>query len=234
MKTQLIIGTTVSLAILLTGCSDTAEDKAAVKKEQKIEHHKDKQVHSHKHEHHLTDSDKKIYEGYFEDAAVKDRRLTDWEGDWQSVYPFLKDGSLDKVFEHKAEDQNKSRKEVKEYYNKGYETDVAHIKIGEKDIIFTKQNKKYRAKYEYDGKEILTYEKGNRGVRYIFKKVSGDNEAPNYVQFSDHIIAPERALHFHIYMGDDRKALLKELENWPTYYPDDLTAKEIQEEMLAH
>ncbi|PKE45436.1 hypothetical protein CW666_02280 [Macrococcoides caseolyticum] len=34
--------------------------------------------------------------------------------------------------------------------------------------------------------------------------------------------------------GDDRKALLKELENWPTYYPDDLTAKEIQEEMLAH
>lgn len=79
-----------------------------------------------------------------------------------------------------------------------------------------------------------TYEKGNRGVRYIFKRVSGDDKAPKFIQFSDHIIAPERALHFHIYMGDDRAELLKELENWPTYYPDDLSANDVKEEMLAH
>lgn len=35
-------------------------------------------------------------------------------------------------------------------------------------------------------------------------------------------------------MGDDRKQLLNELENWPTYYPDDLSAIDVKEEMLAH
>ncbi|ENH96888.1 zinc-binding lipoprotein AdcA [Gracilibacillus halophilus YIM-C55.5] len=35
---------------------------------------------------------------YFEDSQVKDRSLSDWEGDWQSVYPLLQDGTLDEVF----------------------------------------------------------------------------------------------------------------------------------------
>ncbi|UTH10281.1 metal-binding protein ZinT [Macrococcoides canis] len=244
MKKQFIIGTAVSLSILLSGCNDTAENKEVVHKDHASEHHKDEHAESHKNEHehehghehghHMTEADKKIYDGYFEDAAVKDRKLTDWEGSWQSVYPFLKDGSLDEVFEHKAEDQKKTKQEIKDYYTEGYETDVSHIEIGEKEITFTKDGKKQKAEYAYDGKEILTYEKGNRGVRYIFKKVSGDEDAPGYIQFSDHIIAPQRALHFHIYMGDDRKKLLNELENWPTYYPDDLSAKEVKEEMLAH
>ncbi|MED4128162.1 ZinT/AdcA family metal-binding protein [Shouchella miscanthi] len=35
--------------------------------------------------------------GYYEEGQFKDRLLSDWEGDWQSVYPFLLDGSLDEV-----------------------------------------------------------------------------------------------------------------------------------------
>lgn len=29
--------------------------------------------------------------------------MSDWEGDWQSVYPYLLSGDLDEVFAHKAE-----------------------------------------------------------------------------------------------------------------------------------
>ena len=35
-------------------------------------------------------------------------------------------------------------------------------------------------------------------------------------------------------MGNDREKLLKELDNWPTYYPENQTGKEIKTDMLAH
>ena len=45
---------------------------------------------------------KTVQNGYFEDTAVKDRTLSDYAGNWQSVYPFLEDGTLDQVFDYKA------------------------------------------------------------------------------------------------------------------------------------
>lgn len=44
-----------------------------------------------------------------------------------------------------------------------------------------------------DGLEILTCEKGNCGVRFIFRKMSGDAEAPAFVQVSKHAIAQRKA-----------------------------------------
>ena len=45
--------------------------------------------HGHDHGHQMTEAEKQIYKGYFENAQVKTRTLSDWEGDWQSVYPYL-------------------------------------------------------------------------------------------------------------------------------------------------
>lgn len=45
---------------------------------------------------------KTVQKGYFEDSAVKDRTLSDYAGQWQSVYPYLQDGTLDQVFDYKA------------------------------------------------------------------------------------------------------------------------------------
>ncbi|EHJ07303.1 zinc ABC transporter substrate-binding lipoprotein AdcA [Staphylococcus simiae] len=180
--------------------------------------------------------DKAISDGYFKDSDIKDRQLSDYEGDWQSVYPYLKDGSLDDVMKHKAEDDpKKSAKDLKAYYDKGYKTDISNIKIKGNTITFTKDGKEHTGKYEYNGKKVLKYAKGNRGVRYMFKLVEGNDKAlPKYIQFSDHNIAPKKAEHFHIFMGDDNDKVLKELDNWPTYYPAKLNKDEIKEEMLAH
>ncbi len=58
---------------------------------------------------------------------------------------------------------------------------------------------------------------------------------PKYVQFSDHNIAPVKASHFHIYMGNtSQEELLKEMDHWPTYYPKSLTKDEIVREMMGH
>ena len=101
-------------------------------------------------------------------------------------------------------------------------------------VSFQRADKAVSARYAADGYEILTYAKGNRGVRFIFKKTEGDAEAPGFIQFSDHKIAPEAADHYHLYWGDDRAGLLKELTNWPTYYPAALSPQQVADEMMAH
>ena len=50
-----------------------------------------------------------------------------------------------------------------------------------------------------------------------------------------HIIAPRKSSHFHIFMGNDtQQSLLNEMENWPTYYPYQLSSEEVVEEMMSH
>lgn len=188
--------------------------------------------HSEEHAHGHTADD--IYDGYFDDGQIEARDLSDWAGDWQSVYPLLQDGTLDRVMAHKAEDSEKTAAEYTAYYQTGYATEVDRILIEGGSVTFFEDGTSQQALYADDGHEVLTYEAGNRGVRYIFEKTGGAVEAPAYIQFSDHAIAPKDAGHFHLYWGDDRAALLEEVTNWPTYYPADLSDDAVAEEMIAH
>lgn len=183
-----------------------------------------------------TEKEKTVYNGYFEDSAVEDRPLSDWAGDWQSVYPYLEDGTLDQVFDFKAKQSQKmSAEEYKAYYTTGYQTDVANIVITDQTMTFIfDDGTEKEATYTYAGKKILTYEAGNRGVRYLFQ-TDDEDAAFKYIQFSDHAIASEEAHHFHIYFGNDsQEALLEEMDHWPTYYPTNMSGLEIAQEMLAH
>ena len=188
----------------------------------------------HAHDHGETAADQTIYKGYFEDAQIAPRALSDWEGDWQSVYPLLVAGTLDPVMARKAEAGEKSAAEYRAYYETGYRTEVDRIEIHGDRVTFHEGAEAVTGEYASDGYEILNYAAGNRGVRFIFAKVGGDAAAPAVIQFSDHRIAPEVSDHYHLYWGDDRAALLKEITNWPTYYPSALSADQIVAEMTAH
>lgn len=177
-----------------------------------------------------------VYNGYFEDSAVKDRTLSDYAGEWQSVYPYLLDGTLDQVWDYKAKIKGgMTAEEYKAYYGTGYKTDVDQINITDNTMEFVVGDKKEKFTYKYVGYKILTYKKGNRGVRFLFEATDANAGNYKYVQFSDHNIAPVKTGHFHIYFGgESQEKLLEELENWPTYYPVGLTGLEIGQEMLAH
>ena len=193
--------------------------------------------HSHAHDHDAAPakgSAGAISKGYFEDGQIQDRTLADWQGDWQSVYPYLQDGTLDPVMAHKAEHGDKTASEYRAYYDIGYRSDVTRITIKGDQVSFYRGEAVVAGEYANDGHEILTYEKGNRGVRYIFRKISGDAGAPQFIQFSDHAIAPVKAGHYHLYWGKDRAALLNEITNWPTFYPAMLDGTQIVAEMMAH
>lgn len=179
---------------------------------------------------------KTVYQGYFEDSAVKDRSLSDYEGNWQSVYPYLLDGTLDQVWDYKAKlTGSMTAEEYKNYYDTGYKTDVEQINIDGDTMEFVVNGKGQKYTYKYVGYKILTYKKGNRGVRFLFEATDANAGDYKYVQFSDHNIAPVKTGHFHIfYGGESQEKLLEEMENWPTYYPDTLNGMEIAQEMLAH
>ena len=74
------------------------------------------------------------------------------------------------------------------------------------DNSFTFQNAdgtEMTAEYDYDGHEVLLeYERGNRGVRFIFTRVGGSEEMPQYIQFSDHSIAPHKTSLTSILLGE--------------------------------
>ncbi|GAE93284.1 candidate zinc-binding lipoprotein ZinT [Gracilibacillus boraciitolerans JCM 21714] len=220
--------------------TNTSSENSSNEEEESAENNTVEEEHEHEEEHdhdHAHDEDTEdIYAGYFEDSQIKDRELSDWKGDWQSVYPYLQDGTLDEVFEYKAENsEDMNAEEYKEYYQIGYQTDVERVVIEENTVSFFKDGEESTGEYSYDGYEILTYEAGNRGVRYIFKLADDVEELPQYIQFSDHSIYPTVADHYHLYWGgDDREALLEEVTNWPTYYPSEMDGHDIAHEMMAH
>lgn len=222
-KFFLLVLISVLTLLLVTGCkneeskgTDTTSDQQSSSSEV------EKTKHAHKHQ-----------EG-FTDDEIKDRTLADWSKEWQSVYPFVVDGTLDEVFKQKEKAKHeKTFAEYKEYYTKGYQTEVERIEIKENTVSFLEKESIFKGEYQYEGYRILTYESGNRGVRYLFTKESGDEQAPKHIQFSDHEIGPKKVTHFHLYFGNEsHETLLKELENWPTYYPQSMTGADIVHDML--
>jgi zinc transport system substrate-binding protein len=167
-------------------------------------------------------------------SSIQARTLSDWANDWQSIYPYLADGTFDELMEHKAESGKKTSEEYRSYYEAGYQTDVERILIDASTVTFFRDGVPVQGEYEDDGYEILTYASGNQGVRFLFKKSGGDDAAPASIQFSDHKLVPTPADHYHLYWGNDRAALLEEVTNWPTYFPADLSGEEIAHKMMAH
>lgn len=229
---SLLVGCQTQTSGFTEGESPNHENRSEeLEQTSKSQDHRSVNDHSHAHD----EKAEQIYKGYFKDNEVKDRSLSDWEGDWQSVYPYLQDGTLNEVFAYKEEHKgDMTAEEYKEYYKKGYQTDVERIVIKEDTVTFFKNGEEYFGEYIYDGYEILTYDAGNRGVRYIFKLAEVAEGLPQYIQFSDHSIYPNEADHYHLYWGDDREALLDEVINWPTYYPSKMDGHEIAHEMMAH
>jgi len=227
-KRYIAVGIFLLGAMLISGCTQNKRPEIANKDSETSQSTKEKSVHDHQHKH--------THDGEFEEADVQNRTLQDWSGDWQSSYPYLLDGTLDEVLEHKAEEKkDKSFAEYKEYYTTGYKTDTQRIKIKENTIEFFKGETSQKAEYKYDGYKILTYDSGKKGVRYLFSTIDENSGAPKHIQCSDHNIKPTKAEHFHLYFGDESQdTLLKELENWPTYYKSDLSGADIVHDMMHH
>ena len=171
----------------------------------------------------------------FADSDVKDRSLSDWDGEWQSVYPYVLDGTLDSVMKKKADSGTKTAEEYKKSYISSYETDIEKISIDGNTITYTRKDGTSTATYDSEGFYIRHKDDGSKQMRYKYQKASGDANAPTYIVFSDHNISSAEPEHFHLYFGEDGfDSLVEEGKHFPTFYPASLTGAEIADEMLEH
>ena len=185
--------------------------------------------HEHEHEH-----SKEV--STFEDSEVQDRELSDWEGDWQSAYPLVLDGSLDKAWEHKAEEGDMTAAEYKDYYTKGYKTDYTAISIHDNKISFTdNKGNVTESAYKYNGFYIQNWSTGTKAAMYRFEAEDKEAGAPIYIEFNDHIIEPSDAEHFHIRMSNESYDAIVDPEgNWPTFFDASLSPEGVCDEVIGH
>ncbi|MBQ4464569.1 MAG: ZinT/AdcA family metal-binding protein, partial [Oscillospiraceae bacterium] len=185
----------------------------------------------HEHDH---DHSKEV--STFEDDEVQDRPLSDWEGDWQSAYPLVLDGSLDEAWEHKAESGKMTAEEYKEYYTKGYKSDYAAISIHDDHIQFTDNDGNVtESDYKYTGYFIQDWSTGTRAAMYRFEAEDKESGAPIYIEFNDHMIEPEKAEHFHIRMSNESYDAIVDPEgNWPTFFDASLSPEGVCDEVIGH
>jgi zinc transport system substrate-binding protein len=103
-------------------------------------------------------------------------------------------------------------------------------------MTFYTNGRPAKAEYIYKGTAVI--EEGESfWVRYKFESVGNVDGAPKYVLFSDHLHAPEKAEHFHIYSGNESfDVFIEDTDpvNYPTYYPSNSTKDEIVGEMIGH
>lgn len=197
----------------------------SVKTEETVEGMQEEHNHEHSHDEEITIDD------------IADRTLSDFDGEWKSLYPYLLNGDLDDYCEHKAEDDDDSNSSMETYYEKyksAWACEIDHIKINNNQITFTySDGKTVTAEYTYAGYQTTSNEDGAiSSVRYQFETDNAD--APKFVQFNDHGHEPGKAEHFHIYFGNNSFEELMDSKTNPFFVKESLSVDEILEELLGH
>lgn len=239
----------INLMEVLEGQTKAEEMKEGMQESEHHHHHEgeaEEEEHHHhhdadeEHEHHHDDEDEDEHHhgkevSTFDNHDVKDRNLSDWEGNWQSPYPFVLDGTLDEAWEEKAESGTMTAEEYKEYYKTGYKTDIASVSIKGNKITYTYNNgKSVSAKYKYVGYFIQLWSGGTKAAMYRFESTSKKSEAPRYIEINDHMIEPAKAEHFHIRMSNESFDAIEDPEKyWPTFFPASMTGEEIAEHLAG-
>lgn len=193
----------------------------------------------HEHHHHEEEAEEAAHHHHsveFKDSDVKDRTLSEFNGEWTSAYVYYKDGALDEAIKFTSEQEPKTDlAALRKCYDQGLKTSIDYINVKGSNVSFTSNGKTTEAKYVYAGYRIVQYAAGNRGVRYFFEVKGKANGCPKYIGFNDHMIAPTKPEHYHFYSSnisiDDMCA---ESDNWPTYFPKNYSKDEVSKAFAGY
>lgn len=182
------------------------------------------------------------------ESEIKDRPLTDFTGDFQSVLPYFEDGTLDGYIAEKAKEKEKSFDEMKKEFVKKRQSDYTTLSIQGSTVSFRTAAGTVSADYEYKGFRTVTDEDGEiTGVWYTFQThAAAAPGAPAYLAFSDHNTGADahdgehaeqegEIAHFHLRYGNESVQALMDAEDWaPTFYAADATPEQIREAVAGH
>ena len=160
--------------------------------------------HEHDHDH-----------GEIVESEIKDRPLSDFAGDFQSVLPYFEDGTLDEYITEEAEENEKSGTVSAEYEYQGFQT----VKDDDGDITSVWYT--FQAKTPDSGAPV-----------YLAFNDHGTGAGSHEEEHEEH---EEEIAHFHLRYGNESVEALMGVENWaPTFYAADAAADEIKEALAGH
>ena len=204
-------------------------------------HHDEHDEHAHNHDEHDHDEHEHSHEAAHSHSAeihehdIKDRKLSEFNGEWQSLYPVLVSGKLEEYVEHQAEEKGKSEKEMQKEIEAKWNCGVKLVKVSGNKITLTYDDgKSVSGSYSYAGYAVKKNAEGKiTNVRYKFE--SKDKNAPKYVMFNDHGFAPaEKVAHFHFYFGNNGFEEFMDSKVNSYFVDSKLSAHECEDLLLGH
>lgn len=175
----------------------------------------------------------------FDPADVKDRPMSDFDGDWISGIPLIDDGSLDVYIEHSAEENDVSFKEQKESLLTRWASDYDNISIDDSTLTINNIS----AEYEYKGYQLIESDHGS-SVWYNYEISASIQDMPTYITFNDHSHGADdhyhddehgEISHFHLKYGDESFDSIINNNEWaPFYFDASHSNAEIGEFMAPH
>lgn len=208
------------------------------------EHHHDHDAHGHDEHHHEHDehgheehehSHEVAHSAEIHEHDIKERKLSEFNGEWQSLYPVLVSGKLEEYVEHQAEEKGKSEKEMQKEIEAKWNCGVKLVKVSGNKITLTYDDgKSVSGSYSYAGYAVRKNDEGKiTNVRYKFE--SKDKNAPKYVMFNDHGFAPaEKVAHFHFYFGNNGFEEFMDSKVNSYFVDSKLSAHECEDLLLGH
>ena len=158
----------------------------------------------------------------FNPEDVKDRPMSDFDGNWISGIPIINDGSLDKYIEHSAEEKEISAEEQRAALLTRWASDYDNISIENNTLTINGTS----VGYEYKGYRIVESDHGS-SVWYNYQISTPVDGMPTYITFNDHGYGAEEHAdeheeigHFHLKYGDESFDALIDNEDWATFYFD--------------
>ena len=119
--------------------------------------HDGEEEHAHNHDHaHDHGDEPDLQRAISKTTRSRSARSRTGQATGSRSIPYLQDGTLDQVMEHKAESGDQSADEYKAYYEIGYRTDVERIVIEGDTVTFFEDGKPLQARYASDSFEVLT------------------------------------------------------------------------------
>lgn len=162
----------------------------------------------------------------FDAADVKDRGMSEFDGEWISAAVLIKDGSFDKYIAHSAEENEISAQKQKEEMLTRMASDYDNITIRNNTLTIDGKS----ADYDYKGYRITESDHG-ASVWYNYQIESSVADMPTYITFNDHGYGNsehhdehdeehEEIGHFHLKYGDESFDALIDNQDWSTFYFD--------------
>ena len=191
------------------------------------DHHDDHGGDHHEHGH---DHDEEITE-----ADIKPRSVSEFAGEWQSLYPVLMTGALDEYVEFQAEKKSISVKDSRAEIEAKWNCRIKTIKIkGDEITLIYDNGKKESGSYKYAGFATKKNDQGKiSSIRHKFSLVKGNG--PKYVMLNDHGYKPVKSVeHFHIYFGNNNFDELLTTKSNPFFVDSKLDAKGCLANVMGH